>query len=86
MHLLRQLSIKSESLNSTVQGSARKEIVNDLTSISPKIKLLYVTPETLATGSFIKIVEKMVKGTGTLSRMIVDEVSLACLSFILSSL
>lgn len=69
---LKKLNINSNSLNSTQSLAAKKNILKDLDSMDPKIKLLYVTPELLATDSFRIILERLFN-KNKLSRLIVDE-------------
>jgi RecQ family ATP-dependent DNA helicase len=69
---LKTLNINCNSLNSSQNLATKRMILKDLESAEPKIKLLYVTPELLATDSFRLIAEKLFK-KNRLSRLIVDE-------------
>lgn len=52
MTQLKDKGIKALALNSKTKKSERISIMADLNLVSPTIKLLYVTPELLATDSF----------------------------------
>ncbi|KAI8994386.1 P-loop containing nucleoside triphosphate hydrolase protein [Gaertneriomyces semiglobifer] len=69
---LRALSIRAATLNSTLRKKERDEVMNDLKLTEPTIKLLYVTPELLATDGFRTTLEYMHKRS-KLSRLVVDE-------------
>lgn len=47
MNALKQRGIAAEAFNSTKKESERKLILKDLSSSKPKLKLLYITPESL---------------------------------------
>ncbi|XP_034047111.1 ATP-dependent DNA helicase Q5 [Thalassophryne amazonica] len=49
---LQELSIPACSINSKLPAAERRAILADLTSKSPKLKLLYITPEMVASPSF----------------------------------
>lgn len=69
---LKKLNINSNSLNSSLSSVKKKVILKDLESAEPTIKLLYVTPELLATDSFRLVIERLFK-KNRLARLIVDE-------------
>ena len=64
--------IRAAVLNSKTSSSERKQIMADIKSTMPLIKLLYVTPEMAATERFRAILDSLLK-QGTLSRVAVDE-------------
>ncbi|KAG8446356.1 hypothetical protein GDO86_013987 [Hymenochirus boettgeri] len=70
-HLL-ALKIKACSLNSKLPLPERKKILQDLESESPKIKLLYITPEMAASSSFQPTLTLLLS-RGLLSYFIIDE-------------
>ena len=49
MDQLIKLKIRAATLNSTLKASEKTEINKDLGLAKPNIKLLYITPELLAT-------------------------------------
>ena len=52
VEMLLSLGVVAASLNSKLSASEKREVNNDLLKPEPKIKLLYVTPELLATTGF----------------------------------
>ena len=66
------LKIPSETLNSKMTTKERKRVMADLHSISPKTKLLYITPEQAATANFKSIADSLYKKK-LLSYFVVDE-------------
>ncbi|KAM8945883.1 ATP-dependent DNA helicase Q5 [Pelodytes ibericus] len=70
-HLL-ALEIKACSLNSKLPVQERKKILQDLESESPRIKLLYITPEMAASPSFQPTLTSLLS-RGLLSYLIIDE-------------
>lgn len=64
--------ICAASLNSTLPAAARLELNTDLCSAQPRTKLLFVTPEQIATTSFQIILQDLYK-QGLLSLLAVDE-------------
>ncbi|XP_078051264.1 ATP-dependent DNA helicase Q5 [Augochlora pura] len=69
--------INASSLNSTTSTTERNAIIKDISSNSPKIKLLYVTPEMGAQQHFQDMVVKLRK-TKSLAYFVIDEAH--CLS------
>lgn len=69
---LRAKGIKGEALNSKTPATESKRILADLKSKQPSTKLLYVTPELVATKSFQSLLEFLHKRR-LLSRVAVDE-------------
>ncbi|TPX73729.1 hypothetical protein CcCBS67573_g04988 [Chytriomyces confervae] len=69
---LKLLGIKATSLNSTLKESEKTAIYKDLTLTVPTIKMLYVTPELMATDKFREIL-KFLDLRGMLSRLVIDE-------------
>lgn len=69
---LKQKGIKADSLNSKTNVVDRKQIMFDLDSKSPTIKLLYVTPELVATKGFRGFLEKLHK-FDKIARVAIDE-------------
>ncbi|KAH6580624.1 hypothetical protein BASA50_010551 [Batrachochytrium salamandrivorans] len=69
---LLKLKIKAASLNSSLKKSEKDKIAQDLASRNPKTKLLYVTPELMATEAFRNIMRRIHKA-GKFSRVVVDE-------------
>ncbi|EGF83667.1 hypothetical protein BATDEDRAFT_85181 [Batrachochytrium dendrobatidis JAM81] len=67
-----KLKIKAASLNSSLKKTEKDKITKDLATGNPKTKLLYVTPELLATDKFRATMQKINKA-GMLSRIVVDE-------------
>ncbi|CAN7985148.1 unnamed protein product [Ixodes hexagonus] len=72
LHKLRELGIAAETINSSMQKSERDRVRADLLSASPETRLLYVTPEQVATEGFQSIL-KALRGAGKLARFAVDE-------------
>lgn len=52
MDQLQKLKIEANSINSKMSSKERTALVNDLKSIKPRTKLLYITPEQAATNTF----------------------------------
>lgn len=65
-------NIKASAINSKTKKAERSAILGDLAMVSPLTKLLYVTPELLATPSFRQIAESLYK-KGKLSLLVIDE-------------
>lgn len=70
-HLAR-LKIKSASINSKMSGKERDTVINDLKSIKPSIRFLYVTPEQAATPTFKQLLQLLVKHR-KIAYVVVDE-------------
>lgn len=70
-HLMK-LKIPAESINSKMTAKDRERVLNDLRSIKPDTKFLYVTPEQAATETFKSLMEHLVKYK-KVSYVIVDE-------------
>ncbi|XP_041076981.1 ATP-dependent DNA helicase Q5-like [Polyodon spathula] len=70
-HLL-AIKVKACSLNSTLQAEERSRIEADLRSESPRVKLLYITPEMAASYSFQPLLSLLLS-RGLLSYLVVDE-------------
>jgi RecQ family ATP-dependent DNA helicase len=69
---LSQLKIPAGTLNSAVTKRTRDTIMKDIVSTSPEMKILYVTPELLATVNFRETM-KIVHSKGNFARLVVDE-------------
>jgi ATP-dependent DNA helicase Q5 len=69
---LKGRGVVCESLNSKVTVKLRKQIMNDLNSDKPNIKLLYITPELAAQDYFKELLFKL-NSKKLLSYFVVDE-------------
>ena len=69
---LKNKGIQAESLNSKTSAMDRKRVLADIQSDSPRIKLLYITPEMAASPNFQSILDRLHK-LKKLSRVAVDE-------------
>lgn len=69
---LREIGVVAKSINSTLKGSEREEIVSDLKSVSPSIRMLYITPEQASTEGFQTLYHHLYKNN-KLAYFIVDE-------------
>ncbi|XP_073843393.1 recQ5 helicase [Musca autumnalis] len=58
---LGKYKIQADSLNSKMGVKERERVVNDLKSVRPNIRFLYITPEQAATAGFQDILAHMVK-------------------------
>lgn len=74
MDHLTQLKICAESLNSKMTTKERARVINDLKSVKPNTKFLYITPEQAATSFFRELLDSIVK-YNKLALVAVDEVS-----------
>lgn len=69
---LTKLKIPAESINSKMSSKDRERVINDLKSIKPNTRFLYVTPEQAATGTFKSLIEHLDKYK-KISYIVVDE-------------
>ncbi|XP_069356520.1 uncharacterized protein [Maniola hyperantus] len=69
---LTKIKICAESINSKMTAKDRERVLNDLRSMKPNTKFLYVTPEQAATETFKSLIEHLVKYK-KVSYIIVDE-------------
>ncbi|KAI8605496.1 P-loop containing nucleoside triphosphate hydrolase protein [Dissophora ornata] len=69
---LSRLGIKAAALNSSISKKGRTGVIKDLELMTPSIKLLYVTPELLATSEFRKRVAAL-QGRDMVARLVIDE-------------
>ncbi|KAG0252053.1 ATP-dependent DNA helicase Q5 [Mortierella polycephala] len=70
---LLRLGIKAAALNSSIGKKDKTKILTDLTLVTPTVKLLYVTPELLATAEFRSHVASL-ESRDMLARLVIDEV------------
>ncbi|TPX66446.1 hypothetical protein SpCBS45565_g04444 [Spizellomyces sp. 'palustris'] len=69
---LNKINIKAATLNSTLKVKERREVLTYLALAKPRIKLLYVTPELMATDHFRTTLLKLHQ-RAMLSRLVIDE-------------
>ncbi|XP_021273535.1 ATP-dependent DNA helicase Q-like 3 [Herrania umbratica] len=69
---LKEKGIAAEFLSSTQTSQVKKKILEDLDSGQPSLRLLYVTPELIATSGFMSKLTK-IHGRGLLNLIAVDE-------------
>lgn len=69
---LDKLNIPAATLNSKLSATERKSVLDDLYSSKPHLKLLYVTPEQVATSQFSSLAASLHK-RNLLSYFVVDE-------------
>ena len=69
---LKSRGINADSINSKLNASERKRILNDLRLVKPTVELLYITPELAATENFKNILISLHK-RGLISFFVVDE-------------
>lgn len=69
---LKALGVRAETINSTMSSLERQRVRRDLTSESPSTRLLYVTPEQVASEKFQAVLGALYKA-GKLARFVVDE-------------
>ncbi|XP_074556671.1 ATP-dependent DNA helicase Q-like 3 [Curcuma longa] len=72
VEFLRKKGISAEFLSSTLSADAKQKIHEDLNSGKPSVRLLYVTPELVATVGFMTKLKKLYE-RGLLSLVAVDE-------------
>ncbi|XP_068632570.1 ATP-dependent DNA helicase Q5-like isoform X2 [Battus philenor] len=69
---LTKYKIQAESINSKMTTKERERVINDLRSMKPTTKFLYVTPEQACTSTFRSLIEHLVKYK-KVSYIVVDE-------------
>ncbi|KAI9094058.1 P-loop containing nucleoside triphosphate hydrolase protein [Phlyctochytrium arcticum] len=69
---LRNLGIAAATLNSSLKVKERKEVLAELSLMKPSLKLLYITPELMATDHFRARLVSLHKRS-LLARLVVDE-------------
>ena len=69
---LSKIKINAESINSKMTSKDRERVLNDLRSMKPSTRFLYVTPEQAATDTFKSLMEHLVKYK-KVSYVVVDE-------------
>ncbi|KAL1277591.1 hypothetical protein QQF64_024264, partial [Cirrhinus molitorella] len=69
---LKALDVPARSINSKLPSAERREILADLESESPRLKLLYITPEMVASPSFQPCLNSLC-ARGLLAYLAVDE-------------
>ncbi|KAF8963564.1 hypothetical protein BGZ46_000928 [Entomortierella lignicola] len=70
---LLRLGIKAAALNSSIGKKERAKVMDNLVLDVPSLKLLYVTPELLATSEFRKVLVSL-NNRDMLARLVIDEV------------
>eukprot|EP01113_Clastostelium_recurvatum_P049454 TRINITY_DN9162_c0_g1_i3.p1 TRINITY_DN9162_c0_g1~~TRINITY_DN9162_c0_g1_i3.p1 ORF type:complete len:853 (-),score=196.62 TRINITY_DN9162_c0_g1_i3:25-2583(-) len=70
--ILQKKGIEAKLLNSSITNKERDKVMSDLNSLKPRTKLLYVTPELIATARFQKEIKDL-QSRGLLALFIVDE-------------
>lgn len=58
---LANIKVAADSLNSKMSQKERENVINDLKSIRPNIRFLYITPEQAATEGFQSLLSSLVK-------------------------
>ncbi|KAL8598755.1 hypothetical protein ACOMHN_033319 [Nucella lapillus] len=69
---LADIGIKANTINSKMPAEERRRVIADLNSSSPQIKMLYVTPEQVATDFFKGLTDSLVERR-LLAYFVVDE-------------
>ncbi|XP_043091686.1 ATP-dependent DNA helicase Q5 isoform X2 [Puntigrus tetrazona] len=69
---LKALNVPARSINSKLPSAERRQILADLESESPRLKLLYITPEMVASPSFQPCLSSL-RERGLLAYLAVDE-------------
>lgn len=69
---LTKIKVSAESINSKMTTKDRERVINDLRSMKPNTRFLYVTPEQAATETFKSLMEHLVKYK-KVSYVVVDE-------------
>jgi ATP-dependent DNA helicase Q5 len=72
MDYLTSKNVVSKTLNSKMKANEKKEVIDDLLSDSPLTKMLYVTPEQVATSKFSDLLDSLVRAE-KLFCFIIDE-------------
>lgn len=72
MNQMLSLGVRTETINSKMSASERERVRKDLTSDSPKTKLLYITPELANTHGFHCLLDHLYKKVN-IARFAVDE-------------
>lgn len=70
---LKMLDIPAEFLTGKTEVDLATEILRDLRSASPRIKLLYLTPEKISSSTAIKEIFSDLSSRGLLARFVIDE-------------
>jgi RecQ family ATP-dependent DNA helicase len=65
-------NVVSKTLNSKMKAKERKEVTDDILSDSPLTRILYVTPEQVATAKFTDLLNSLVRA-GKLFSFVIDE-------------
>ena len=72
MDYLTSKNVVSKTLNSKMKAKERIEVMEDILSDSPLTKMLYVTPEQVATAKFTNLLNSLVRA-GKLFSFVIDE-------------
>jgi ATP-dependent DNA helicase Q5 len=72
MDHLRSKNIVCETLNSKMKAKERKKVTDDILSESPLTRILYVTPEQVATATFADLLNNLVRAK-KLASFVIDE-------------
>ncbi|KAI6176992.1 ATP-dependent DNA helicase Q5 isoform X3 [Aphelenchoides bicaudatus] len=74
---LKSKGVAAEALNSSIDSQRFMEVIQDLKSPFPKIKVIFITPETAVGSSFTTALEKLIEQRN-LNFFIVDEAHCIC--------